>query len=134
MTLGILESIRHSFLTDISTAIDAGAAGGFLRVYDGVRPATGGAVTTQLAELQFSATSFQTPSGGSMSINAITPDTNTVAGTATWFRIVDSDSNFVCDGEVTATSGGGDLELNNVVIPAGVQLSIPTGSLTAGNP
>ena len=53
MTLGLATTLRNARLDQITTAIDAGTAG-LLRIYDGSRPATGGAATTLLAELTLS--------------------------------------------------------------------------------
>jgi len=134
MTLAIADAIRNSMLDEITAAIDAGVSGGFLRVYDGVQPAKAGTVTNLLAEMTFSVTSFLAATGGSMTANAITDETSApAAGTATWFRIVDSSGAFVCDGTVTVTSGGGDLELNTVTISVGLVVSVTSCVLTAGN-
>lgn len=133
MALGINATIRNNMLTQISNAVDAGATGGLLRIYDGTRPATGGTATTLLAELVFSVTSFAAASGGVMTANAITADASANAtGTATWYRIVDDVATFVLDGNV-GTSGS-DLNLNSTAISIGVQVSCSSFVLTAGNP
>ena len=45
-------------------------------------------------------------------------------GTASWFRLVDS------DGSVTATGGGGDLTLNTTTISIGLTVEITSGQIT----
>lgn len=133
MTLGINATVRNSRLNAIRDAIDAGATGGFLRVYDGTRPATGGAATTLLAELTFSDPCAPNASGGVLTFSAITADSSANAtGTATWCRIVDSTGGFVADGSV-GTSGA-DYSLNTTSITAGVQVSCTSASITEGNP
>ena len=133
MTLGINSTVRNSRLNVIRDAIDAGATGGFLRVYDGARPATGGAATTLLAELTFSDPSAPNASGGVLTFNAITADASANAtGTATWCRIVDSTGGFVTDGSVG--TAGADYNLNTTSITAGVQVSCTSASITEGNP
>jgi hypothetical protein len=133
MALGYATALRNNQLTQVSNAIDAGTTGGFLRIYSGTRPATGGAVTTLLAQLQFSTTSHAAPSGGSMTANAITADASADAtGTATWFRVVDDTAAFVMDGDV-GTSGS-DLNLNSTSITAGGTVSVTSWVLTCGNP
>lgn len=132
MALGLSSTIRNGILTLIRDAIDAGPAAGFLRVYDGTRPATGGAATVLLAELVFSDPSAPNPSGGALTFNAITADASANAtGTATWCRIVDSTGAFVSDASVGTSSA--DYILNTVSITAGIQVSCSSGSLGAGN-
>lgn len=133
MALGLSTTIRGNMLTQILNAIDAGATGGLLRIYNGSRPATGGAVTTLLAQLTLSVTSGVVASP-TLTFNAITRDEvadNT--GTATWFRIVDSDLNFICDGSVTVAGGGGDLQLITTTITAGQPVEVASFVITAGN-
>ena len=56
-------------------------------------------------------------------------------GTAAHFRIYDTASPRVChmQGTITATSGGGDMEVDNVAFAAGQQFTVSTFSLTDGN-
>jgi hypothetical protein len=134
MALGYAAGLRNNQLAEITALIDAGAGAGLFRIYDGTRPATGGAATNLLAELTFSDPSAGAPSGGVLTFSAIADDTSANAtGTATWFRIVDSTGAFVMDGSVTATGGGGDLELNTTSIVAGGTVSITSATITAGN-
>lgn len=133
MTLGINATVRNARLNAIRDAIDAGATGGFLRVYDGVRPATGGTATILLAELTFSDPCAAAATGGKLTFSAITADASANAtGTATWCRIVDSTGAFVADGSV-GTSGA-DYNLNTTAITAGVQVSCTSAEITEGNP
>lgn len=133
MVLGLATALRNSRLNDIRDAIDAGSGAGLLRVYDGTRPATGGAATTLLAELTFSDPCAPSASGGTLTFSAITADASANAtGTATWCRMVDSTGAFVADGSV-GTSGA-DYNLNTVSITVGVQVSCTSAVLTEGNP
>ena len=123
-------SIRNAFLDAITTRAGASAK---LRVYDGTRPATGGAATTLLAELTCNATFAPAASGGVLTLNAITQDSSADAtGTATWFRIVKSDgTTFVMDGNVG--TAGSDFNLNTVSIVIGGVVTCTSASITAGN-
>ena len=133
MALAYNVTVRNSRLQEIQIAIDAGPAAGLLRIYDGTRPATGGTATTLLAELTFSDPSFPAAASGVLTANAINDDTSAnAAGTATWFRCVDSTAGFVMDGDV-GTSGS-DLNLNTTTISAGANVSVTSFVLTAGNP
>ena len=125
MALGYNATIRNARLDQITTGAGASA---FLRIYDSTgtgRPATGGAVTTQvlLAELTCNATFAPASSGGVLTLNAITQDSSANAsGTATWFRIVKSDgTTHVLDGNVgvqvvttaTGTSGAATITVGS---------------------
>jgi hypothetical protein len=130
MALAYIEALRHAQLDEITAQAGASA---LLRIYDGSRPATGGAATTLLAELTCNATFAPAASGGDLTLNAIADDTSADAtGTATWFRIVQSDgSTHVMDGDV-GTSGS-DLNLNSVSIVTGGTVEVTSFVITAGN-
>jgi hypothetical protein len=134
MALGLLEALRNNRLDEITALIDADAADGTIKIYDGTQPATGAAITTQnlLSEHNFSATSFPAASSGSMAANAIDSDTSANnTGTATWFRVADGAGTFVMDG--TAGTSGTDLILNSAAIQSGAQVDIDSATLTEGN-
>ena len=133
MALAFSDTLRNNMLDEITAMIDAGTTGGYLRIYNGTRPAKGGTPTTLLAELQFSTTSFPAATSGSMSANSITQDSSAnAAGTATWFRIVDDTGTFVLDGDVASSAS--DLNLNpNNVISLGQVVTVSSFTLTAGN-
>jgi hypothetical protein len=122
-------------MAEVSAAVDGGAGGGKLQIYNGTRPSTGGTATTLLAELTFASTSFGAPSSGVINANSISADTDADAtGTATWFRVTDSVGGFVMDGDVGVTGSGADLELNSVNIGAGQRVEVTSFQITEGNP
>lgn len=131
MALGYSSVLRNNQLDQITARAGASA---LLRIYDGSRPATGGAATTLLAELTCNATFAPAATGGVLTLNAIAQDASANAtGTATWFRIVQSGgSTHVLDGNV-GTSGS-DLNLNSVSIVVGGTVSVTSFTITAGNP
>lgn len=129
MALAFSTTLRNNMLDQITSAV---GASGFLRIYDGSRPATGGTATTLLAELTCNATFAPSASGGILTLNAITQDSSANAtGTATWFRIVTSGGTFVCDGNVSTS--GSDLNLNTTSIVSGAAVSVTSFTITAGN-
>ena len=115
-------TLRDAMLDAITTRAGTSA---LLRIYQGTRPATGGAATTLLAELTCNATAFAPAAvNGVLTANA--------TDTATWFRIVQSDgSTFVMDGNVG--TAGSDLNLNSVSIVAGGTVSVTSFVITEGN-
>jgi hypothetical protein len=131
MTMGYVATLRNAQLNAITTAI---GASGLLLIYNGVQPATGGSATTLLASLPLSATAAPGASAGVLTFSAITSAAAAASGTATWFRLATSASAAVIDGTVTATGGGGDLQLNSTAISSGATVSITSGTITAGNP
>ena len=131
MALGYLAATRNVMLDAITTSAGASA---LLRIYDGARPATGGAATTLLAELVCNATFAPAASAGVLTLNAIAQDASANAtGTATWFRIVKADgTTFVMDGNVGIS--GSDLNLTTVSIVITQPVSVTSFVITEGNP
>lgn len=130
MALAYSTTVRNAMLDAITTAI---GASGLLRIYDGTRPASGGAATTLLAQLALSATAAPAASGGVLTLSAITQDSSADAtGTATWFRITTSGGTFVIDGSV-GTSGS-DLNLTTTSIVITQPVSVTSFVITEGNP
>lgn len=131
MALAYPVATRNAMLDAITTSAGASA---LLRIYDGTRPATGGAATTLLAELTCNATFAAAASGGVLTLNAINQDASANAtGTATWFRIVKADgTTHVLDGNV-GTSGS-DLNLTTTSIVATQPVSVTSFTITEANP
>lgn len=122
-------ALRTTRANTIKTDIDKGGGAGFLRVYDGTRPATGGTATTLLAELTFSYPCAASASSGVLTFSAITADSSANAtGTATWGRIVDSTGAFVAD--ISVGTSGAEFILNTVSIVLGVQVSCTSATST----
>lgn len=100
---------------------------GYLRIYDGTKPATADtAVTTQvlLAELRFGSPAFGSAANGVATANTITKDSSANAtGTASWFRALSSDgTSAVLDG--TVGTSGCDMNLASVAIATGAEVDI----------
>ena len=133
MALGMATVLRNNMLDEITARAGASA---LLRIYDGTQPATGGTATNQLAQLTMNATFAPAASSGVLTLNSITSDTSADAtGTATWFRIVQSDgTTHVLDGTVSTVSAGtGDLQLDDTSIVLGGTVAISSATITAGN-
>lgn len=122
--------------TAANAACDAMAAlanSGLLRIYDGSQPATADtAIGAQvlLAELTMNATAFGSAAAGVATANAITSDASANAtGTASWFRLVQSNgTTVICDG--TVGTSGADLNLNSVAISSGAAVAVTSFTLT----
>ena len=121
-------SIRDPMLNLITSRAEGSA---LLRIYDAPRPATAGAATTLLAELVCNPTFAAAASAGVLTAGAISSDTSANAtGTASWFRIVQSDgTTFVMDGDITD-----DLILDSTSVIAGATVSVTGFTIQEGNP
>jgi len=101
--------------------------GGYLRIYDGVQPASADdAVTTQvlLAELRFGTPAFGAAVAGVITANAITKESNAPAsGTAAWARLLQSDGVTAVMDEEVGTAGC-NINLSAVLILAGAEVSL----------
>lgn len=124
-------------LTDLAanTMADAFAAlfnSGYIRIYDGLQPATGDtAIGSQvlLAELRWNATAFGAAVAGVLTANAITGDASANAsGTAAWFRALESNGTTkLYDGSVGVSNA--DLILSSVTIVLGQAVNITSGQI-----
>lgn len=117
---------RNAAADAVVDLIDAGAtdANGDLVLIASAGP-------TDLATLAMSNPAFGAAASGVASANAISDDTNAAGGgDADSFEIRDLDNATVISGTVTATGGGGDIELDNVTINNGDTVTMSTTSPT----
>lgn len=117
--------------------LDAGAGAGLLRIYSGSAPTNVDDAPTGdlLAELTLNDPAFGNAAdanpGATATANAITADNSANnTGTAGYFRAVDSDGNAVIQGDITASGGGGDLEINSTSIAAGAKVEVTSWTFT----
>lgn len=121
MTTRISVASATAAVGAMTALLDGGAGAGHIEIRTGAQPASvaTAASGTLLGTLTLSDPAFGAAANGSASANAITGDTSADAtGTAGWFRAYDSNNVAIIDGSITATGGGGDLELDNVNIVA----------------
>lgn len=118
----------------IMAAIDAGASGGTLKLYTGTKPVspeTG--ITTQLllGTCTFAHAPLGTESGGTLTAAAITPDNLADNnGVATWARIATSAGVAVMDLDVTATGGGGAIQMVSTTIAVNGPIAFTSFTMT----
>jgi hypothetical protein len=132
--LKLATALRNNRLDEITSYV---GTSGILKIFSGTQPAFAGAETTVLAQLTTDATAFAAAaSGGVLTLNGITADSNADAtGNASWWRVYQSNGTTACiDGDVSATGGGGDMELDSVAIVLGGTVSLGGPNLiTEGN-
>ena len=78
----------------------------------------------EVATFQMADPAFGGATGGVITANAITDDTNATGGTVTNFKLTDRNGATVLTGTVTATGGGGDITVSSTTIGAGDTVSI----------
>lgn len=105
------EAVRNALADVIVGRIDAGAGTGRIEM----RAADESVVAT----LPFSDPSFGPAAAGVVTANPITSDENAAGGTIDHAVFLDDGGTEIFRGSVTATGGGGDIELDSVVISPG---------------
>lgn len=128
-------AVRRAMGDAATALVDSAGGAGRLDILAGTRPAGPDVVlTTQslLARLEMAVPAFApTDANGIAIANPILADTDADAtGSASFFRITDAAGVALFQGDVSATGGGGDLQLNAVVIQAGVEVGITSLSIT----
>lgn len=122
---------RNAALDAIETAIGTTPT---LRIRTGAAPANAAAASTGtvLAEMVLPSDWMAAASAGSKAISGTWQDLAAdAAGIAGHFEIVQGATRHV-QGTVTATSGGGDMEIQNTNIAVGQQITVTAFTLNAG--
>jgi hypothetical protein len=121
---------RNARLDALTAAV---GAAGKLALYDGARPATGGAVTTKLAEFVMGSPFAPAAASGALSPTLPSNVTGIATGTATWARLTTSGGTFIAD--LTVGVGSGEVQLaGTAVITSGQPVAMSAATITEGNP
>jgi hypothetical protein len=133
MTYRYPTTVRNSLGDLLTDLIDAGAAAGKIEIRTGAQPASAddAATGTLLATVTLIDPAFGAWASGSATMSNPASVNAVATGTAGWFRILDSNNVKVMDGAVTATGGGGELELSTTAIVSGNPVDLSGGTLTA---
>ena len=127
MAISITAAAANSLAAALATAV---GSAGTIEIRSGSKPATPetAASGTLLVTVSISG-SFSASSG---SITAADPASASPAagGTAGYFRLKTSGGTAILDGTVTATGGGGDLQLGSTTITTGVNVDLGVPSFT----
>jgi hypothetical protein len=87
---------------------------------------------SEVATLALAAPAFGASSTGTATANTIADDASATGGTTALFKIQNKSNSEIFRGTVTATGGGGDIEMSSVVVGATDTVSV--SSLTATMP
>lgn len=140
----LVDSVKHSMLEQLKTAIDSGTSPGVIDIYSGLMPVnptvapTIPSVHKLLGTLTFSDPCCATvgvPTAGSLTFDAIVQDSSAdETGIASWARISAVTSGVkttVCDIDITSVGGGGTMQMNTTnVIQGGPILISNYGSFS----
>lgn len=134
MAIQLSVAVRNARLDSIETTIGTSAK---LRIRTGTAPANCATADsgTVLATIDCPSDWLAAASSGSKSITGTWQDLSADAsGTAGHFRLYDS-AGTTChlQGTVTATGGGGDMEVSSTSFTAGQSFTVNTFTLTDGN-
>lgn len=134
MAISISTAARDAVVSAVAALVDADAGPATVGIRSGGKPAavSDPATGTLLATVTLADPAFTGPTVGVMTLDA-TPVLATVGvanGAAGWFRMFDNSGDAVLDGTVSATGGGGDLEMNVTNISVGLPVQIIAGTLT----
>jgi hypothetical protein len=128
----ISNAARTAACAAILALIDAGAGPGTVEVRSGTKPAgpaTAPSDGALLATLTCSDPAFGAPSNGVATANAITSDSSADnTGTASWFRVKDSNGTAIIDGTVGTSSA--DMIFSTVSFVAGAAISLTSWTFT----
>jgi hypothetical protein len=127
MAITLNATTANSLATALATAIGSSAT---IKVYTGSKPAT--PETAVSGTLLFTVTisgSFSA-SGGSITASDPASVAPAASGTAGYFRVATSGATGIMDGTVTATGGGGDMQLGSTTISTGVNVDLGVPSFT----
>ena len=134
MALQFSVSVRNARLDAIESTIGTSAV---LKIRTGAAPANVAAADsgTVLATLNLPSDWMAAASNGSKAKSGTWSDTSADAtGTAGHFRIYASDGVTAhAQGTITATGGGGDLQVDNVSFASGQSFEVTSFSITEGN-
>jgi hypothetical protein len=121
-------TIRNGLADYVVDQIDTGGSNGVLQFQ------TSG--DAEVATLAFAATAFGGATGGTATAAGITADSDAAGGTIAKARIYKTADGITPTTEilscsVTATGGGGDIELNSLVVSAGQEVSMTSLTYSA---
>lgn len=122
-----------------NAALDSGTSfigpGALLRLYDGVRPATGAPLDAHVLLAQYTLGSPFAPPA----LNAVLSPTLPAAtmgltdGHVTWWRIVRADLTHCDDGSMGLTGSGADITINALTVSVGVYINLESWAISRGN-
>lgn len=118
MALTHTTAVRNVLANAVWTAIDAGSGNATIQITKTAGNYTG---ANLLAAITMADPAFSTASGGTITALGVPLEDSSAdnTGTAVEFRVIDPSGTEIFKGTVTATGGGGDMEISSTAITAG---------------
>jgi hypothetical protein len=134
VTIQLSTTVRNARLDTIESTIGVSA---IMKIRSGAPPSNAGTADSGivLAAITLPSDWMAAAASGSKAMSGTWQDTSADnAGTAGHFRIYDSGGT-TChiQGTITATGGGGDMEVDNTVLAAGQQFTVTSFTLNDNN-
>ena len=126
MAITLQDTARNAAANGIVDLIDVGGAG----TISLKSAASLVAATNEVATLTFPATAFGAAAAGVATAGTIVSDTSATGGTANNYTVFSGAGTALWQGTVTATAGGGDIELSSISIGVGDTVSMSAFTLT----
>lgn len=132
MGIRLSTAARNAAADAVVDLIDAGAGAGTVKIYTGAQPATGNdeGSGTLLATVSFADPAFGAAATGVATATDPASVSIVATGTAASFVVEDSTGANIFNGTVTATGGGGDMQLGTVALSSGANLDITAFTYT----
>lgn len=134
MTTRLPTAARNASVASITALVDAGVGAGKIELRTGSQPASANdaASGTLLATWTLADPAWGSPSTGAAALDATPVITTTAvaAGTAGWFRMMDSANATVIDGSAGGPGSGAQLILDNPVVAVDQTLNLTAGTMT----
>lgn len=121
-------ALRNARLDALTAAAGNGAK---MALYNGTRPATGGAATTKLAEFTMASPFSAAASAAALHPTMPADTTGITAGTATWARLTTSGGTHV--GDFSLGTSAAEVIVNTTTITSGGAVSMLDWDVTAGD-
>lgn len=127
MAIGITAAVANALASTLATAVGANST---IEVRSGAKPATPETAASGTLLVTIAISGSFTASGGSITAADPASASPAASGTAGYFRLKTSGGTAILDGTVTASGGGGDLQLGSTTITTGVPVDLGVPSIT----
>jgi len=127
MALKITAAAADSMGDALATAIGSAAT---IQIRTGAKPATPETAASGTLLATVNVTGSFTSTGGVLTAADPASVTIGTTGTAGYFRLLTSGATAILDGDITATGGGGDMQLATVALSSGATLDLGVPTIT----
>lgn len=127
MAISISAVLAQAMAAAAATDIGSGSS---IRIYSGSKPSTPETAATGTLLVTIPIAGSFTASAGTLTAADPASASPAASGTAGYFRVFTSGSTAKLDGTVSATGGGGDMQLGSTTVTTGVPLDMGVPSFT----